>query len=399
MRFTPIGPRSVLVSSLTAPGFTLYGTDVADAQGRAKARVKLGVGAGTELLEVSVPELGATDTVTYTVKPGPPAKVVISPSDTSIKAGASFTLTAQTTDRFLNPLASAVPTLSATGVAVSPAGVVTAGNTTARGRIVASYQGFSDSASVWVIPKLPLVVSQNKAVVLVNTDGTGATTLVTARTVSLSPSSVPATPSVVYYQGGESIDGKVWVVEPNGTPRLLLPGETRPEGWPRLSPDGTWVYFVREQASLWRAHVDGTGLDSLTSFATPQIRYAGPTISPDGRYVAVQDTNGVQIFDVTTRTSRTVAVTCGFPRYSPDGAYFACLNANSLWIVRTDGTGERLVANLSWTASLESSTEWSPDGQWLLVSTVYPLLVEVSTGTIIVLRDLPLGTYQALFVR
>jgi Tol biopolymer transport system component len=393
----------VYVSPLDAQNFGTFASDVADAQGRAKTIVKMWNVAGTAKLAVAVPELGVTDTVSFTVKPGAPAMFTIAPRDTSIPPGASYTLKVATTDRFSNSISTAVPTFSATGVTVTSAGLVTATTTTARARIVVSYQGLSDSASVSVIPRLPMVINRNHAVVLINSDGTGATALATSQDYSLSPSSVTATPSVVYYQGDPGYSGKVWVVQPNGSPQVLLPGVTRPEGWPRLSPDGTWVYFIRDYASLWRVHLDGTGLDSLTSFTEARI-YAAPTISPDGRSVAIEDGTGLRIVDVATKTSRTLSVTCGFPRYSPDGAFFVCSTPTDVSVMRTDGTGRRVVASFPSFQGPDdlSGVDWTPDGKWLLVTTQYygAQLIEVSTGAALPLSGLPNGSFfQASFVR
>src|SRR4051812_10297285 len=136
VRFTPLGPSNDPVHVGLSPGNGQpYGTflsQVADAQGRARILLQLGTFAGAAQLEIAVPELGAADTITFMVKPGAPARLTISPRDTIISPGASYTLKAQTTDQYYNPVAQAVPTYSATGVTVTPAGVVTGVDLTAR---------------------------------------------------------------------------------------------------------------------------------------------------------------------------------------------------------------------------------------------------------------------------
>jgi Tol biopolymer transport system component len=222
---------------------------------------------------------------------------------------------------------------------------------------------------------------------------------------SLGPSSVPTTSSVVFYDDDPYTYGRLWVVQPGGTPRLLLSATTRSVGWERLSPDGTWVYFVRGWSSLWRVHLDGTGLDSLMAFSAMGGTNPTPTVSPDGGSVAVAENNGIKIFDVATRSSRVVPVTCGEARYSPDGAYFACLDALGLSVVRSDGTGQRHVADLfNVSPDMSSVVDWSPDGHWMLISTGYAgaILVEVSSGAIVPLTALGSDLTQvrdASFVR
>jgi WD40 repeat protein len=402
----PLNLPSVFVSPISQQGFSDSASDVTDAQGRAKTLVHLGISIGTALLEVSVPELGLVDSVSFTIKPGAPSSLGVSPGDTSIAPGGSYQLRVALADMFRHPLSDITPSFSATGVTVSPTGQVTAPNAMTRGRIVVSVGELRYNVGVSVVPKLPMVVNRGNSVVLINADGTGATTLATSTNVAiaLGPSSVAATPSVAYHEGGPCCDGSVWVVQPGIAPRLLLSGTTRPAGWARLSPDGLWVYFVRDMQSLWRAHLDGTGLDSLASFSWSSAN-AAPTISPDGGHVAIEDGNGVKIVDVTTRTSRTLSVTCPSPRYSPDGAFFACLGANAVFIVRIDGTGQRQVADLfNGDPDEISGVDWSPDGQWLLATTTYQgaVLVELSSGTVLPLTGLGSDLSQvreASFVR
>jgi WD40 repeat protein len=91
------------------------------------------------------------------------------------------------------------------------------------------------------------------------------------------------------------------------------------------------------------------------------------------------------------------------PAYSPDGTSFACTSSNGVWIVRTNGTGRRVVATFSSDEGPDgiSGLDWTPDGKWLLVTFMYSYaaLVEVSTGTVLPLRALPSPMFQALFVR
>ncbi|HEX7980791.1 MAG TPA: hypothetical protein VF461_19455 [Gemmatimonadaceae bacterium] len=402
VRFTPVGGISnLLVSPVSEQNFAAFASDVADTQGRAKALVKMGNVAGTMKLEIAVPELGAVDTITFVVKAGAPAKFTISPRDTTLLPGASFTLSVQTTDRASNPIPSAAPTFSATGATVTSAGLVTAGSSSPRAHIIVSHSGAADTVGVWVVMKLPMVMNRNHAVVLINSDGTGATTLATSPDNSLSPSSVKATPQVLFYQGDPGYSGTIWTVQPNGTPQRLNPGTTRGEGWARFSPDGAWVYFTRDYRSLWREHLDGTGLDSLTSFTEARV-YIAPSVSPDGHSVAIEDGTGVQIYDATTRTPRMISTTCGFPTYSPDGAWFACTTASTVSVVRTDGTGKRLVANLSPNYGLDdlTSADWTADGTCLLLTTYTgAILVDVSNGAVFPLTGLGMGFFQASIVR
>jgi hypothetical protein len=400
-------------------GFSDFMTAVTDAQGLAQARVRLGFGVGTARVAVTVTGLGVTDTVSFTVNRGEPARFVMEPRDTIVSPGATYTIKVLAiTDQGDNPIPGVVPTFTATGASVTSAGVVTVPSTApVRARILVSYQQATDSAKVTVYPRIPMVIAKHNLILdpgdiggsgvgVINSDGTGFTQLVKTTSSSIAPSSVAATSSVVFYQGDPSANSKVWVVQPGVAPRLLLPGETRTESWPRLSPDGVWVYFVRDLKSLWRVKLDGTALDSLTSVTTSRT-YMAPAIAPDGRTVAMEDGTGLQIIDVITREKTTLSVPCPFPSFSPDGTWFACTENNlsspsPVWVMRTDGTSRRVVITFGayegpdWT----SSVDWTPDGTWLLetMSSGYAQLIEIYTGELISLLGIPTAYAQAMFV-
>ena len=396
-------PAAVLVSPVGIDYWVMDTSDVTDAQGRAKMRVQLMSYVGTALLEVSVPGLGFVDTVEYTITQAKPTRLDFVPRDTTIALGGTYTVRVWQADAFSNwtPCANAV--FSATGVSISSSGLVSTTSAVSRAPIRATCSGISDSTTVTVVPRLPIVINRYGVLVLVNTDGSGPTTIARSDQLwSLSPSSVPATPSVVFHEQGFSNAG-LWVVEPGGTPRALLSGPRQTDAWPRLSPDGAWVYFARNGQTLWRVKLDGSGLDSLSSFVSPRS-YNAPTVSPDGKSVAIEDGTGVQIVDVATKAKRTLSVTCPDPRYSPDGTEFACLTRNDVSIMGTDGTGRRTVASFAAPGADDASgVDWSPDGKWLLVTMAnvasYAELIEVSSGVQIPLSGIGPSYVEAAFVR
>jgi hypothetical protein len=336
------------------------------------------------------------------------ARLSVLPTDTTVTTGGTYQLRVAVTDTLDNPLSGYTPTFNTENVTITSTGRVTAANAIARGRIIVTYRELVDTVSVSVVPRLPMVLTRNGTVERINADGSGSMPLAPTSSGSLAPTSVATNPSVVFYQGCPCYDSKLWIVEGNGSRQLLLSGTTRADAWPRLSPDGTWVYFVRDLTTLWRVKLDGTGLDSLTSFTSPFIYgtqkvYSAPTISPDGRSVAIKDGNGVKIVDLATRATRTLNATCGYPRYSPDGAFFACATLfSSVYIMATDGTGHRVLANFPDGNGPDelSGLDWTPDGKWVLaMAGSGAILVEVSTGTVVPLNALGKGYFQPSFVR
>ena len=102
--------------------------------------------------------------------------------------------------------------------------------------------------------------------------------------------------------------------------------------WPRWSPDGKWVAFMRdaggnEQFAIWIVDRDGEHERKLT--ADDAAMHRGIAWSPDGRSIAcVANIGGgrfaIQLFDVATGARR--ALTDGSfdhdrPRFSPDGKW------------------------------------------------------------------------------
>jgi len=388
-------------------GFGFDVVDTTDADGHAKAFLHYSIVAGTARVVVSVPDLQVVDTVSFTVIPGTQATFSLAPHDTTVPPGASYPLTVTVTDRFNNRIENVAPTFTVTAAAVSPSGQVTVDTAIGRASVIASYRGLTDTASATIFPRVPMVGkwyddNGTGGVARIASDGTGFSNLYSSGEFSLSPHSVLATTSVVFYTDDPESSAKVWIVEPGGTPRKFLPGSVAPDAWPRLSPDGKWIYFVRGGNSLWRARVDGTSLDSLTDM-TPQRTYRAPTISPDGRSVAIEDTQGVKIVDVTTKASRMLPVVCGEPRYSPDGTSFACRDSSTVSTVRTDGTNPHTVVFYD-DYRLEdflTGVDWSPDGKWILAWVSGPgyVLFEVSSGRLIPLTALHDHLLQASFVR
>ncbi len=146
----------------------------------------------------------------------------------------------------------------------------------------------------------------------------------------------------------------------------------------RFSPDGKWLYFLRDdglEPNYFRARlVDGALVDGqpVTQGTASKRRLK---VSPGGQQIAWVAGNG----DVMTAAADGSGARKVFPcwnlptfDWSPDGRCLVIAaedrNANrDLWLTSADGSRPPL--NLTQTPGFEGSPRWSPDGRWLVFST------------------------------
>ena len=73
---------------MTSTSYTNFATGETDGAGRAGVLVQMGPIAGPARIAVSVPTVGVEDTARYTVLPGQPSAILLTPLDTAVYAGA-----------------------------------------------------------------------------------------------------------------------------------------------------------------------------------------------------------------------------------------------------------------------------------------------------------------------
>lgn len=374
-------PDSPAYIGVQVPGATYGGsylTTTVDQAGQASAIVTLGGPPGVGHVAVTVPSLGMVEYATYTVLPGKPYRTVISPVDTALYVGNSFTVRAYVADRNGYHLGDPVSIVGpAAGLTVTSAGVVTA---TALGRWFVKGTGTpqTDSVGVTVVPTGRLVAvrgshGQNSIAVL-DADGSNFTTLTNAQYAGY-PAWLPGTSSVVFNQENSSLRQTLYVYGADGVkPFLVSPPSTITEqSEPAPTADGKWVYFTTCPGHcVARAAADGTNAEVLISAPS-----WNPSPSPDGSKVAYEDILAyrIRVFDVATRTSSTSLIDGSSPAWSPDGSEIAYVTrTNTIAFFSPDGTPTR-----SLPASVQTSVifGWSPDGRWLVAGS---LLIDAHTG-------------------
>jgi dipeptidyl aminopeptidase/acylaminoacyl peptidase len=138
-------------------------------------------------------------------------------------------------------------------------------------------------------------------------------------------------------------------------------------GWARWTRTNDWIYFSGS-LGLMRVRPDGTLPQEIASFGT----YPDP--SPNGTRLAWGDGNSLYVMDLTAPALTSPIATGAVPRWSPDGSLLAFVGQGQLRIARPDGTNLRV---LTPNGADERSLDWTPDGEWILVSFVgVPTLVK-----------------------
>jgi len=374
-----------------------------DGGGQVTVGLKLGQHVGAAHLVVSVPALGYVDTARFTIKPGRPVKTAVSPQDSTVYVGSGYTVAVLNLDRHGNRSSELVAACSGAAGAVSAAGCTVHGEHIGRGYVVASTAGRVDTAWVSVVPQGVVAAYDNHyplepghKTVLANLDGSGLTRLGPGGGGPTTEAGLAWSPDGQELALVSGIS-KVQVLHPGSPPHdLIQPPSSMAESAPRYSRDGSTVFFTAndlffQSISLYRARRDGT---APTRFGPPRT-YAGfdynPSPSPDGRYVAYvsnrdQDCSNcgttVRIWDLQQDAATSFRVSGELAAWSPVGDLIAYASAGTLRVIHADGTGGRL---LPVQAITPRSIDWSPDGRWLLITTlgVPPRLVEVDTGQVL----------------
>lgn len=330
--------------------------------------------------------------------PATVARIVVLTPDTTLFAGASYTINAYASDSNGNRLRDALSFTAGENVAsVDRSGRVTVGGTIGRGSVVIRAGGVMDSARFTVVP--------SGTMAFVDASST-PTTIATAKLDGSNrkrwvEGTMPAYPSIsadgsliAYQQSSTGVEAQIYVIDATGTKRQLTSPATMFWAWlPHFSGDGAWVFFAGLgdgdfMPSIWRVRTDGTSLTRVVNLDNGfyNINFG---VAPDGSRIVYSDNFRVTALELATGAKVSLGAYATFVEFSPDGKRVAYLGDGYVNIVNVDGTSPIKVAASQ--ANQDAGLAWTPDGAWLLVRGLYgPLLVNSTTGEVI---SLPFVNY------
>ena len=188
-------------------------------------------------------------------------------------------------------------------------------------------------------------------------------------------------------------------------PASAVPAETvrpseRRRRWPLMLPAAGALIVVASGAVWWIAfrHAPDLPARKITPFTTLPGNESKPSFSPDGNQMAfVWDGEKGENFDIYVkqignesllRLTNDPAIDAA-PRWSPDGRYIAFTRQNGLYLIPPLGGAERRITTFS--APLSSlfagDLDWSPDGEWLAVSSLNPPQERTTSSLFLVERE------------
>jgi hypothetical protein len=394
----------MLVGPIGAPEFQYQSSAevTADHRGQATTGVIFWLLAGPAEVVISVVGSTHQDTAHFTVLPASAAHVVAAPRDTAVYRGGTVGLRGHTTDIWGNPRTDPISWRVGSGpLALEPGTSRAVAGDMGRASVIATSNGLADTAWVSVVPEGWIAtqehVSGNGGPVayrLMRLDGSGSEWL------------APGVDNAVIQQGvawspdGQDLlivrENRIVLARPGGSERTVLNHLALLSPAARFSRDGTWIYFSHggtqsELAGLFRVRPDGTDVQRVGVAGRERL----PAPSHHGRYVAyvsgrtpcgVDDC--IRVLDLDSDADVPYGTDDYLARgtsvaWSPVEDLIAYVGAGELVVVRSDGSGRRVLATgIRDTAWLD----FSPDGAWLVVSGAPPRLVDVGTGL-----QLPLG--------
>lgn len=374
---SPPGAGPVTLAPAGATAFASTIILATDAQGMARASLRLGRSVGRGFVTATETSKAIKDSVEVFVAPGSFFRSSLAVRDTAMLVGGRITVSGSAFDRADN----ATPlTFAATGTActLTTGGVVTGVNAGVC-RIAVS-QPTGASFRVTVIAPSVMLEGGLQGFATIRLDGTEHTPI--------------PLPVLAYDNCGLLGSGKSFLCTRVGLLYLLgLDGSVTPIPTPgvgnirnsRVSRDGNWVVFTgypvpqsNGNTTLYRVRIDGSQLQVLSPDCCSIVE-SNFDVSPDGKVVIYSSYSTLRL-DVANHTTSTIALGRErTPRFSPDGSMVAYQDGMDILVSNTDGSNVRVIftPSTSTPGPYFIYLEWSPDSKWLLTLGVFdkPFLI------------------------
>jgi hypothetical protein len=244
---------------------------------------------------------------------------------------------------------------------VNPAGVGRRQLTRAAGEPYSSSPGNAQ----WLPDGSGLLYQDGRILKRINVDGTGDS--VVQKDFYYDLTLAPDGSSFVTHSIGKGNDLDLFVSSLDDGAMLNITNHERADSWPAWSPDGLRIVFASNRASdgpkkdLYIVGRDGSNLVHLTQGESDDI---SPDWSPDGAAITYTCDHHICVINVDGSGLRQLTETINWddqPTWSPDGNWigfyrFISPNGGGIYIVRSDGTEERVVTQ----TKDDFEPQWSP---------------------------------------
>ena len=403
---------SVFMGGVNEADVSTFQVETTSAEGVALVRIVLGSAAGSGGVIIEVPEAGLRDTARFTIRPGAAARVVLPVADTAIQVGQTLALGGRVEDRYANPRAEVVR-YETTGPGLTLTGGEVSASEPARAAVTAHLDGGTLApATTWVsvVPDATVALLRGDRIATATLAGTGLTGI---------PHPLESShPGIEWHPDGKSLfavlgtfggPASLYRVGLDGATELIVTPDTRKDGIFSVpgvirgftySPHDDRMYLSGRKcnynAILYRLPISNpTAMERLSPTGMDEcfeLVNHWPSLSPDGARLAFENQTGnqegfsVRVMTVAARSIREIVPGGQHPRWSPTDDLIAYWAADQIWVVRSDGTGRRVVSPAG--RAYVPGVRWSPDGTWI-VARFHPIpgagattvaLIDVSTG-------------------
>jgi hypothetical protein len=369
-----------------------------DSAGNSTATISYGRTATTVRVELRTDpvSIARPETLMFVMRPGAAAAILVSPRDSALYVGRSYTLAATVQDAHGNAIPEATARLTrssdSTATDVSPDGVVT-GRAIGRSLIRLSIDRLHDSAWISVVPPGTLAAVQQSApggLVQFQLDGSGFA-VITPRPVA-EPAWSPTGKSIAFVDKSTfeyTSGGRIMLRDAaTGAETPLLSDYTPDRDWqaaPAFSGDGAQIYFAGRTilSHILRAPVGGGATDTIArpapypaDITTPDGWYTvltAPAATTNGRFVAYTGVASCCVDWLTyvadlTQGTRTRITGREMPKWMPGTDSLIAHAWQGFDVLRPDGTLVRHVPYPVIATIGGMRYDIAPNGRWLAVA-------------------------------